>query len=140
MKKRRNTNRAKRPLRCPHCGAVMMLRPASEIYHDCTSDKKLLVCNNFPRCDTYVGVHPGTDIPLGVPANGDLRNLRIRAHRKFDLIWKTGIMTRENAYRWFADSFGLRLQDAHIGMCGEYHCRELIKLCDEVIARNNRVA
>lgn len=51
MKKRRNTNRAKRPLRCPHCGAVMMLRPASEIYHDCTSDKKLLVCNNFPRCD-----------------------------------------------------------------------------------------
>ena len=69
---------------------------------------------------------------MGVPANGDLRNLRIQAHRKFDRIWQTGIMTRENAYRWFADSFGLSLKDAHIGMCSEYRCKELIRLCDEV--------
>ena len=75
-----------------------------------------------------------------VPANGDLRNLRIQAHRKFDRIWQTGIMTRENAYRWFADSFGLSLKDAHIGMCSEYRCKELIRLCDEVLARNHRVA
>lgn len=74
------------------------------------------------------------------PANGDLRNLRIQAHRKFDLIWKNGIMTREEAYRWFADSFGLSLRDAHIGMCSEYRCRELIRLCNEVLARNNCVA
>lgn len=66
--------------------------------------------------------------------------LRIQAHRKFDRIWKCGIMTRENAYRWFADSLGLSLRDAHIGMCGEYRCRELIKLCDEVLARNHRIA
>lgn len=55
-------------------------------------------------------------------------------------IWKNGIMTREEAYRWFADSFGLSLRDAHIGMCSEYRCRELIRLCNEVLARNNCVA
>lgn len=118
----------------------MILRPASEIYHDAKSDRKLYVCHNYPACNTYVAANPNTDKPMGVPANGDLRNLRIQAHRKFDLIWKNGIMTREEAYRWFADSFGLSLRDAHIGMCSEYRCRELIRLCNKVLVRNNCVA
>lgn len=63
----------------------MILRPASEIYHDAKSDRKLYVCHNYPACNTYVAAHPNTDKPMGVPANGDLRNLRIQAHRKFDL-------------------------------------------------------
>ena len=118
----------------------MILRPAAEIYRDCQNDRKLYVCHNYPACNTYVAAHPGTNQPMGVPANGDLRNLRIQAHRKFDRIWQTGIITRENAYRWFADSFGLILKDAHIGMCSEYRCRELIRLRNEVLARNNCVA
>ena len=118
----------------------MILRPAAEIYHDAKSDRKLYVCHNYPACNTYVVGHPNTDKPMGVPANGNLRNLRIQAHRKFDLIWKNGIMTREEAYRWFADSFGLSLRDAHIGMCSEDRCRELIRLCNGVLARNNCVA
>lgn len=76
----------------------MILRPAAEIYRDCQNDRKLYVCHNYPACNTYVAAHPGTNQPMGVPANGDLRNLRIQAHRKFDRIWQTGIMTRENAY------------------------------------------
>ena len=109
MKKRKTRAQRSRSFRCPHCGAAMILRPASEIYHDAKSDRKLYVCHNYPACNTYVAAHPNTDKPMGVPANGDLRNLRIQAHRKFDLIWKNGIMTREEAYRWFADSFGLML-------------------------------
>lgn len=101
----------------------MILRPAAEIYRDCQNDRKLYVCHNYPACNTYVAAHPGTNQPMGVPANGDLRNLRIQAHRKFDRIWQTGIMTRENAYRWFADSFGLSLKDAHIGMCSDTDAR-----------------
>ena len=137
LKKRKTRAQRSRSFRCPHCGAAMILRPASEIYHDAKSDRKLYVCHNYPACNTYVAAHPNTDKPMGVPANGDLRNLRIQAHRKFDLIWKNGIMTREEAYRWFADSFGLSLRDAHIGMCSEYRCRELIRLCNEVLARTN---
>ena len=120
MKKRKPRAQRSRSFRCPHCGAAMILRPAAEIYRDCQNDR--------------------TNQPMGVPANGELRNLRIQAHRKFDRIWQTGIITRENAYRWFADSFGLSLKDAHIGMCSEYRCKELIRLCDEVLARNHRVA
>lgn len=140
LKKRKTSKSRHTVLRCPHCGSVMILRPASEIYHDSHCDRMLYVCPKYPQCDTYVGTHPGTNTPLGVPANGDLRNLRIQAHRKFDRIWQSGIMSKDNAYRWFADSFGLRLKDAHIGMCGEYQCKELIRLCEEVLKNNHCVA
>lgn len=140
MKKRTAKAQRQKTLRCPYCGAAMILRPASEIYHECDSDRNLYVCRNYPTCNTYVSAHPVSNKPMGVPANGDLRNLRIQAHRKFDRIWQTGIMTRENAYRWFADSFGISLCDAHIGMCSEYRCRELMRLSDEVITRNHRAA
>lgn len=87
MKKRKTRAQRSRSFRCPHCGAAMILRPASEIYHDAKSDRKLYVCHNYPACNTYVAAHPNTDKPMGVPANGNLRNLRIQAHRKFDLIY-----------------------------------------------------
>lgn len=50
----------------------MILRPAAEIYRDCQNDRKLYVCHNYPACNTYVAAHPGTNQPMGVPANGDL--------------------------------------------------------------------
>ena len=43
----------------------MILRPASEIYHDAKSDRKLYVCHNYPACNTYVAAHPNTDKPIG---------------------------------------------------------------------------
>lgn len=125
MKKRKTRAQRSRSFRCPHCGAAMILRPASEIYHDAKSDRKLYVCHNYPACNTYVAAHPNTDKPMGVPANGDLRNLRIQAHRKFDLIWKNGIMTREEAYRWFADSFGLKAYTSVNGNVPYFSAAEL---------------
>ena len=92
----------------------MILRPAAEIYRDCQNDRKLYVCHNYPACNTYVAAHPGTNQPMGVPANGDLRNLRIQAHRKFDRIWQTGIITRENAYARKRHTIVLALEDGSL--------------------------
>lgn len=140
MKTRRKTTSNRKPMRCPYCGNAMILRPASYVYADGDDSRQVYVCNHYPQCNTYVGTHPGTRIPLGTPANGDLRNLRIRAHRKFDQIWQTGIMSRDQAYRWFADYFCLKLKDAHIGLCSEYQCTELIRKCDDILARNSKSA
>ena len=38
-------------------------------------------------------------------ANGDLRHKRIETHRMFDAIWKNGILSRKEAYRWMQDIF-----------------------------------
>jgi len=134
-KKKKKLNRtAQRHIRCPICGATAILRPASEIYGDSSRSDQLYVCSNYPSCRSYVSTYPGTNIPMGTLADGDLRNLRIKAHRKFDAVWKSGIMSRDNAYRWMADCLGLPLRDAHIAMFGEYRCKELIRYCDIVLA------
>jgi len=93
------------------------------------------VCRNYPACDSYVGTCPGTDIPLGLPADAELRVLRIRAHRAFDALWRSGIMDRESAYRWMADRFAIPVREAHIAKFGPWRCRELIRMCDGVLAR-----
>ncbi|MFB5268120.1 zinc-finger-containing protein [Paenibacillus enshidis] len=36
----------------------------------------------------YVGVHDGTDIPLGRLANRELRELKKQCHALFDPVWK----------------------------------------------------
>lgn len=134
-KSKKNQRQTNRPIRCPYCGALADLRPASEIYGDEERKDLLYVCRNFPQCKSYVSVYPGTTKPMGPLANGDLRHKRILAHRKFDQIWQNGIMSRDAAYRWMADYFGIPLRDAHIGMFGEYRCEELIKKCDSVLAQ-----
>ena len=84
MKKKKT--RRQQTIRFPYCGAIADLRPASEIYGDPNAEGMLFVCRNYPGCKSYVHVYPGTNRPMGPLANGDLRHLRIVAHRKFDLI------------------------------------------------------
>ena len=118
--------------RCPYCGALMEIRPAAEIYHDAANHQKMLVCRNYPSCDTYVRVQQGTNLPLGTPANGNLRYLRHCAHKSFDSLWNQGFMSRDAAYRWMSDFLGVRMQDAHIGKFGTYQCQTVIAKCDEL--------
>ena len=129
--KKRKAKYAK-PARCPYCNAPMIFRKAAEIYRDPTRMDCMYVCNRYPICNTYVGTHSGTAIPLGTPANKELRILRIKAHKEFDKLWKQNVMSRDLAYQWLADYLGLKRQDAHIGMCGEYQCKALIEKCQEL--------
>ncbi len=137
-KKKKQSKTAQRRIRCPVCGGVGILRPASEIYGDPARTDRMYVCSNYPRCRSYVGTYPGTNIPMGTLADGDLRHLRIQAHRRFDSVWQTGIMTRDGAYRWMADLFGIPMSDAHIAKLGEYRCRELIRACDRILGSNGK--
>lgn len=49
-------------------------------------------------------------------------------------------MSRQSAYRWMADYFGLRVQDAHIGMFNEYRCQKLIEKSREVLEQCGKAA
>ena len=130
-------------LYCPYCGRRAVLRNADYVYQDRTIDRtrKLYVCSGFPEnCDAYVGAHKDTDEPMGTLANGQLRNMRIQAHHSFDRIWKSGIMSRKDAYRWLTTTLGMGVPRAHIGSFNEYLCRKCIRICDEVLKANERRA
>ena len=88
--KKKNRNAAPR---CPYCGSPAILRSADGIYINNSKKTMLYVCKKYPLCDSYVRVHPGTNIPMGTLANGTLRRLRREAHKKFDQLHKLGLMT-----------------------------------------------
>ena len=100
---------------------------------DITRRKLLYVCQRYPDCDAYVGVFKDNRTPKGTLANSELRNKRIRAHRAFDEIWKSGIMSRGQAYQWMQHKFGLSKDQAHIGYFSDYLCLQLIEACNEVL-------
>lgn len=132
-KRKKATNVAPR---CPYCGATTHLRSADGIYFDNSKNAMLYVCKNYPRCDSYVRVHPGTTIPMGTVANKKLRTMRKDAHKYFNQIYYRGIMTKQEAYQWLSEFMGLPMESTHIGMMGEYYCQMVIDECQKVLARN----
>ena len=114
-------------LKCPYCGSTVIYRSADGIYKENPNREMLYVCSRYPVCDAYVRIHKGTRIPMGTPANGELRALRVQADRVFDLLHTSGTMTRSEAYRWLAKLVGLPTEEAHIGNMGEYNCKRIIE-------------
>ena len=122
---------------CPYCGAPAVLRQDDYVHGSRGQGKFLYVCKNYPACDSYVGVHEGTKIPLGTLANKTLRRKRIKAHRIFNLLWEKRLMTKKEAYRWMEYFMGLKKDDGHIAMFSDYRCEVLIDKCREVLVNNH---
>lgn len=86
---------------------------------------RFMTCSGYPECDTSVSLaYDGK--PMGIPADKETRELRQRAHRHFDRLWKEGLMSKETAYsnmqRWLL----LTRDEAHIAMFDKTFCIALI--------------
>ena len=119
-------------IRCPYCGSVAILREDSYVYGKYAKGNMVYVCSRYPHCDAYVNVQPGTTLPKGTLANKALRKKRIKAHQIFDKIWKCGILSKQDAYRWMSDKLCLDMRQTHIGLFNDY-------LCDQVILESAKV-
>ena len=116
----------KKSIRCPYCGGTAILRDASFVYGEKSYGGKVYVCSNYPRCDAYVGVHPGTRIPKGTLADQELRKKRMLAHQILTRSAE-GNLKPSRRYHWLADKFCLSDEQAHIGMFGNYMCDQVIR-------------
>ena len=119
---------------CRYCGGVIRLVPARSIYGASTErlsmeGEYIYQCQN---CNARVGCHKGTARPLGNVANEVLRLKRMEAHRVFDALWKSGRMTRTEAYRWLAAQLHLPESRAHIGGFEMDQCQNVIELCRSI--------
>lgn len=124
-----------KPTICRYCGSSVVYTSNAEIYGKEYGTGKCYLCRN---CRAFVGVHPGTDTPLGTLANDELREWRKEAHFWFDRIWKkpTRITTRYNAYGYLAKKMGLPREETHIGMFEIEQCKKVIKFSKEKLQRN----
>jgi ssDNA-binding Zn-finger/Zn-ribbon topoisomerase 1 len=95
-------------------------------------------CSQYPQCRGTHGAH-ADGAPLGRPADGETKKLRIRAHELFDQLWKPGLHPgiaslvnrfendRQTAYRWLQQSMNLTRDQAHIGNFDKAECEALIR-------------
>lgn len=120
--------------RCPYCGSHTVLRSADGIYVDNSRETMLYVCKNYPACDAYVRVQPGTTIPLGTVANRELRAMRAEAHRHFNQLFKYGFMTKHDAYQWLAGILNVSRDQAHIGCLNEITCEYVTREAKKLVA------
>lgn len=125
-------------MRCPYCGSTVTYRSADGIYHENKNGTMLYVCTNYPKCDAYVRVHAGTNIPVGSLANHELRSLRRRAHHYFDQLYLDGYMSKDDAYQWLADLICAPQYEAHIGHLGEYYCKLVIEESQKLLNRRKK--
>lgn len=100
-------------------------------------------------CDAWVGVHKGTDQPLGRLANKELRQWKQKAHASFDPLWEAKLQRRRqergpsykktwargSGYAWLARQLGIQIKQCHIGMFDVEMCKRVIGVCQPFTER-----
>lgn len=115
-----------RKVNCDYCG-----RPAEYVDSRVVYGRSYGMMYLCRHCNAYVGVHDGTDIPLGRLADSRLRYWKKAAHSAFDPLWKQGRFRgrRDAAYRWLSKCMGLPPEETHIGMFDIDICKQTIQIC-----------
>lgn len=113
---------------CPYCGRRAEYVDSKVIYG--RSYGMAYLCR---PCNAYVGVHDGTDKPMGSLADAELREWRKAAHATFDPLWKYGTFTRRRnkAYEWLSGKMGLPKEKTHIAMFDVSQCKDVINIINE---------
>lgn len=111
--------------KCRYCGSKVIFTKNKFGY--------IYKCSN---CDSYVGVHRGTQVPLGTLANKELRHWRGMAHKYFDILWRHKKIVhndkngRHKAYKWLAQEMGLTKNECHIAKFDIEECKTVVALCE----------
>jgi hypothetical protein len=55
--------------------------------------------------------------------------MRCKAHDSFDPIWRSKVMTRNQAYEWLGTRLGLHPDECHISLFDEDMCQQVMDTC-----------
>jgi hypothetical protein len=120
------------PTICPNCGSAVERVSNTVIYrreygiwpfaYRCVSDP----------CDSYVGLHPKTDIPLGTLANKETRAARKQAKAAIMPMWEDQGLDKGAVYKWLSEKMGIQdVNHCHIGWFDIGQCLRVIQICNE---------
>ena len=127
------TERVKDPLpiptTCPNCDGPVRAVNNQEIYGRPFGDWPYAYA--CACCDSYVGMHPCTNIPLGTLADAPTREARKVAKKEFSWMYQprhAKSFTRSEAYVWLALKMQLAPGTAHIGWFNVAQCAAVVSL------------
>lgn len=132
------TARVNNPLPVPDackCGGTVELVKNSEIYgREYGKWPWAYLCRD---CDSYVGLHPFTNIPLGTLANKETRDARKNAKYHFEKLFKSGRMTRSEAYQALANKMKIDTGECHFGWFNIDQCKHAQILSREILSEES---
>lgn len=118
------------PTICPHCGSPVSVVNNKEIYGRQYGKWPFAYKCASKECDSYVGIHPKTDIPLGSLANKATRAARKQAKAVFAPKWEGGEMSKDEAYAWLASKLGIAdVHHCHVGWFDIETCNRVVDIC-----------
>ncbi len=70
--------------------------------------------------------------------NPDFKLIRMRreGHKIFDKLWKSGLTSRQEAYKWLSKSLHISLEDCHFGDFDRGTCARAIDICKKINYRS----
>ena len=102
----------KQPTICNLCGGRVVFTTNDKIYGKIYGDGKCYLCT---QCRAYVGVHKGTKTALGILANDEMKEWKIKCHDLFDSFWKDGSNNRNYLYKKLATQMNIERNHCHFG-------------------------
>lgn len=99
-------------MQCNICGSDEIRKTKNdEIYGRIYGRGDIFLCDN---CRSYVGCHPDGR-PLGLLANREMRDLKVKCHSLFDPIWKNKEVPRGKLYGRLSNILKINKKDCHFG-------------------------
>lgn len=125
------------PVMCPHCYSRVRLVNNNVIYNGRSyGDWPFVYLCMGANCRAYIGLHPGTDIPLGTLADKPTREARIAGKTPFNDIWRD-LITRKEAYAWLAKAMSIEPEACHFGLFNIEQSRKARDLCNAYLAAHH---
>lgn len=138
---RRITDLMEPPEQCPNCNGPVELVNNSEVYGREYGDWPYVYrCFDHRGCDSYVGIHPHTDIPLGMLADSFERQARKDNKRHFMTWQELNGWSRKQVYAWLAKRMGIPVSRCHWGLFGVEQANIAGAICEEAIENMMRRA
>lgn len=101
------------------CNGDVVYISNSKIYGKEYGSGKCYYCT---KCGAYVGTHkPNPKKALGILANKEMRDMKMKCHNLFDLQWKNELtskkrhIARRRAYKELADKLNISIENCHFG-------------------------
>lgn len=130
--------------------------PTPKTCNVCTSPCVELVCNDeiyngrqygdWPYaylcddCGAYVGLHPNTDIPLGILADSETREARKIHKQAFLKLQASRSWSRREAYAWLAEAMNIPVGECHWGWFDKSQCEKAGAICSQAMQSSGPMA
>ena len=113
------------PTKCNLCGGEVVYMSNANIYGRQYGSGFCYYCTS---CHAFVGTHkPRPDEAMGLLADSEMRDLKVKCHEFFDKFWKTR-EERSEAYSRLAEAMRIPIKLCHFGFFNKKNLNKAIEI------------